>query len=192
MKRILMLAAFALIARGNAVSSALPKAAAPAGEVASYDAKRDAAADIKAALAEAKKAHKRLMIDAGGAWAPRAAVLEKYYADHKDHAALRLKNYILVKVSVASGGAVPTALAAYPKPAGFPHLYVLDENGSMIQSQDMKEFEKGDGYDAEKFGLFLKSFGPSNTERVAKGDAPPPNPEDAAIPVKKPEPKPKK
>ncbi len=148
MNRILLIAALALAACGKA------------GGHAGYDASRDAAADVKNALVSARAGHKRVLIEAGGNWCSWCKIMERYFAEHSELAALRDKNYVTVKVNVESGGPVPAALAAYPAPAGFPHLYVLDENGTLIQSQNTAELESGQSYDLEKFTFFLSSFGP--------------------------------
>lgn len=148
MKRFALIAALALAACGNA------------GGKGGYDASRDAAADIKNALVQARAGHKRVLIEAGGNWCSWCKIMDRFFDDHAELAALRDKNFVTVKVSVESGGPVPAALSAYPPPAGFPHLYVLDENGTLIQSQNTAELESGQSYDLEKFTFFLKSFGP--------------------------------
>lgn len=148
MKRLALLAALALAACGNA------------GGKGGYDASRDAAADIKNALAQARAGHKRVLIEAGGNWSSWCKIMDRFFDDQAELAALRDKNFVTVKVSVESGGPVPAALSAYPAPAKFPHLYVLDENGTLIQSQNTAELESGRSYDLEKFAFFLNAFGP--------------------------------
>jgi thiol:disulfide interchange protein len=151
MKRIALFAALALAACGNA------------GGHGGYDASRDAAADIKTALIQAKTAHKRVLIEAGGNWCSWCKTMHRFYDANPGLAAARDKNYVSVRVNVESGGPVPAGLQGYPAPAGYPHLYVLDENGSLIQSQNTSELEKGDSYDLEKFSFFLNAFGPPKT-----------------------------
>lgn len=148
MRRIALFAALALAACGTA------------GGEGGYDASRDAAADIKAALVAAKSGRKRVLIEAGGNWCPWCKIMDRFFAEHAELAALRDKNFVTVKVHVPAGGPVPDALKGYPAPAGYPHLYVLDENGSLIQSQSTAELESGQTYDLEKFTFFLRSFGP--------------------------------
>ena len=148
MRTLALFAALALAACGNA------------GGRGSYDASRDAAADIKSALVQARSSHRRVLIEAGGNWCSWCKIMDRYFEDHAELAALRDKNYVTVRVSVESGGPVPAALKAYPAPAGFPHLYILDENGSLIQSQNTAELESGQSYDYEKFTFFLNAFAP--------------------------------
>ena len=126
-----------------------------------YDASRDAAADIAAAVPKARTEHKRILIEVGGNKCSRCASLRRFYLDNPDLAALRDKNFILLSVYAEAGAPVPVGgKTKYPPPASFPHLYVLDENGTMIVSQAPTELEKKDVYDREKIEFFLKAFGP--------------------------------
>lgn len=129
----------------------------------SYDPSRDPASDIQAALAQAKATGRRVLIEAGGNWCSWCKIMDRYYVDHTELAALRDKNYVTVRVNVESGGPVPAALKSYPAPDGYPHLYVLDENGSLIQSQNTGDLEAGQTYDLEKFTFFLKAFAKPKT-----------------------------
>ena len=151
MRRAALLAALALAACGNP--------GGPGGH-AGYDDSRDAAVDIRNALARAKAEHKRVLIEVGGNWCPRCRIMHRFYDENPPLAAARDKNFVIVKASAKSGGPAPSALTSYPAPPGYPHLYVLDENGSLIQSQNTAELERGDSYDLEKFAFFLNAFGP--------------------------------
>lgn len=165
MKGIALLAVLTLVACGKKENSAsAPDSGAPptaaSATVASFDASRDAAADIKNALLTARQTHKRVLIETGSKSCEPCKAMEAFYAAHGELPALRDKNYIVVKVNVESASAVPPALSKFPAAARFPHLYVLDENGSLIQSQDTRELEKSGAYDLEKFRFFLGAFGP--------------------------------
>lgn len=142
----------------RALGLAAALALAACGKAGSYDASRDAAADIKAALVQARGGGRRVLVEAGGNWCSWCRTMDRFFEEHAELAALRDRNFVLVRVSVEPSGPVPAALKAYPPPAGFPHLYVLDENGSLIQSQNTAELESGDGYDLEKFTFFLNAF----------------------------------
>ncbi|MGE5810097.1 MAG: thiol-disulfide isomerase, partial [Ignavibacteria bacterium] len=53
-------------------------------------------------------------------------------------------------------------LSKYPKIPGYPHLFVLDENGKLLHSQNTSELEKGRGHDREKVFAFLKEWARSS------------------------------
>ena len=154
-RTIALIAAAALFAACG--GPAEPKA--PAGAKPLYETGRDVAADIQAAIAKARAEKKRILVEAGGDWCPWCHTMHKFYEANPKLAELRDKKFVVVPVAVESGKPLPKALAAYPPPAGFPHLWVLDENGSMLQSQDTSKLEKGESYDLEKFEFFLKDFG---------------------------------
>ena len=165
MKAIALLAVLTLVACGKKENStgnpdSGGSSTAAAVTVANYDASRDAAADMKNALITARQTHKRVLIETGSKSCEPCKAMDAFYAAHSELPALRDKNYIVVKVHVESASAVPAALSRFPAAARFPHLYVLDENGSLIQSQDTKELEKGGAYDLEKFRFFLGACGP--------------------------------
>ena len=149
--------------RKTALFAALLLAACGGGSSSSsgpYEKGRDAAADIKSALERAKAENKRVLIEAGGNWCPWCLKMEKFYAGHASIAKARDKNYVTVLVAVEPSQALPTALASYPAPAGFPHLYVLDADGAVVKSQDTSELEQGETYDVVKFAMFLAANSP--------------------------------
>ncbi|UPT73595.1 MAG: thioredoxin family protein [Elusimicrobiota bacterium] len=124
-----------------------------------YDPSRDAGVDIQAAVARAKAENKRVLVEAGGNWCPWCHTMHAFYDANPKLAALRDEKFVTVLVAVEPGKPLPRAISSWPAPAGFPHLYVLDENGSLLQSQDTSALEKGQSYDLEKFEFFLKDFG---------------------------------
>ena len=56
-------------------------------------------------------------------------------------------------------------LADYPKVPAYPHLFVLDSDGSFLHSQGTAELEKGRGYDEKVFLDFLDKWKPSEEEQ---------------------------
>jgi hypothetical protein len=147
MRTLLLLAALGLSACSR------PPAKGP------YDASRDAGVDIQSAVARAKAEKKRVLVEAGGNWCPWCHTMHAFYDANPKLAALRDAKFVTVLVAVEPGKPLPRAIASWPAPAGFPHLYVLDENGVVLQSQDTSALEKGESYDLEKFEFFLKDFG---------------------------------
>jgi len=125
-----------------------------------YEEGRDAAADIKSALTRAKAENKNVLLEAGGNWCSWCLTMEKFYAEHASIASARDQGFVTVLVSVDPKQALPAALASYPAPAGYPHLYVLDADGNVLKSQDTSELEAGSSYDLVKFAMFLAANSP--------------------------------
>ena len=122
-----------------------------------YDASRDPREDIAAAVADAKAAGKRVLIEVGGSWCSWCDQMDRFFAENPDVAALRDSAFVTVKVGVNQGNTYCEALSKFPPVPGYPHFFVLDENGALLQSKDTEELEKGNSYDRDKFIAFLYS-----------------------------------
>jgi hypothetical protein len=67
-----------------------------------------------------------------------------------------------VKVNVGPENMNEEFLSQYPKAAGYPHIYILDSDGTFLHSQDTAELEDGaDSYVPEVFMAFLQRWAPS-------------------------------
>lgn len=108
--------------------------------------------DIPAAVAAARVAHKRILITVDGPDCAKCRALAAVYENKPALAALRDANFVVL---AASG-----AIEKLPAPGAPPHLYVLDENGSVIDSESAAKLEKDGAYDLDKIEFFLKAFGP--------------------------------
>ena len=123
-----------------------------------FDPLRDAAADIKAAIAEAARTHRRILLDVGGEWCIWCHRLDSLYASHKDLADFLTTHYVLVKVNYSKENKNETVLSNYPKIPGYPHYFVLDSNGKLLHSQGTGDLESGKGHDPAKVHAFLKEW----------------------------------
>ena len=162
--RKLVLVAAAVLALGLwSRRRGLPPPAPPAARApdAGYDPSRDAFADIQAALSEARRTKKRVLVEVGGNWCSWCRVLDAFFRAHPDVTTLRDANFVTVKVDVEPGRAEPGALARYPPVPGYPHFFVLDADEKVLESKNTEELESGGDYDPERFVVFLKSWTPS-------------------------------
>ena len=101
-----------------------------------------APADIKAALAEARRTHRRVLLDFGGDWCGDCQVLD-IYAHQSPNDELLAKNFVKVNVNV---GHIDANLDIGEKygvvlKKGVPALALLDEHGNVIFAQKTGEFE---------------------------------------------------
>ena len=133
-----------------------------AAKPAIFDPTRDAAKDIEAAVAEAARTGKRVLVDVGGNWCSWCHEMERYFEEHADLRALRDTNFVTVKVNWSPENKNEAVLSRYPKIPGYPHLFVLDKNGALLHSQDTGKLEDGKrSYDLAKFTAFLNEWAPS-------------------------------
>ena len=138
--------------------------AAPAYHpVQQYDPERDAAADIAAAVAEAKRSKRHVLIEVGGEWCGWCHRLDEYLKANRKLNALLERNFVVVKVNYSPENENEEVLSGYPEVAGYPHFFVLDGRGKLLHSQDTAKLEKRKSYHARKFKRFLTRWGPKRS-----------------------------
>ena len=125
-----------------------------------FDPSRDSAQDLATAKAEAHQSGRRILLDVGGNWCPWCRKLHGFWDAQPDVKALRDKGFVFVLVNYSKDNKNEAFLAQFPKVKGYPHFFVLDADGKLLQSQDTGELEEGPGYSAEKIGAFLKAWKP--------------------------------
>ncbi len=125
-----------------------------------FDEKRDAAADIKLGVAEAKRSGRRVLLDVGGEWCIWCHRLDTLFMKHRDLADFMHKNFVVVKINYSKENKNEQVLSKYPKIPGYPHLFVLDAKGKLLHSQDTGELEEGKGHSKEKVFAFLEKWAP--------------------------------
>lgn len=129
--------------------------------VTKYDPARSAEQDLKEAIAEAQRTNRRILLEVGGEWCVWCHLMDEYFDKHPELLALREKNFVMVKINFSEENENKEFLANYPKVAGYPHLFVLDKDGTLLHSQDTGELEQGRGYNLEVFTAFLQKWSPA-------------------------------
>jgi thiol:disulfide interchange protein len=107
-----------------------------------YSETANPTADIAAALAQARREHKRVILDFGGNWCGDCQILDIYY-HQSPNAELLAKNFILVHVNIGHMDKNVDVAKKYNVPItrGVPALAVIDANGKLLYSEREKEFE---------------------------------------------------
>ena len=168
---ILLSSSFALSQKAETATPAAPAAPAAAAAATTpakeapfprekFDPTRDPRVDLDAAIKAASTNGKNIILDIGGEWCPWCVFMDKFFYQNPDLAKVRDANYIWVKINFSKENKNQEFLSAYPKAAGYPHLYVLDPSGKLLQSQDTSLLEMGKGYNPEKFAEFLNKWAP--------------------------------
>ena len=148
------------------VVASLAWAQSPASEkVEKFDPKRDAAKDIREAIAQARATGKRVFLDVGGEWCIWCHRLDTLFATHPDIDEFLHRNFVVVKVNYSKENKNEKVLSQYPKIPGYPHIFILDNEGKLLRSQDTGELESGKGHDPQKVLSFLKSWAPPSTTK---------------------------
>jgi hypothetical protein len=123
-----------------------------------YDPARDPAEDLRLTILIARQENKRILLELGGDWCIWCKYLDTFFSTHEDILQFRAGNFVFVKVNVSSENKNLDFLAQFPEPDGYPHIFVLDSDGTLLHSQDTGELEQGRSYNPEKFMAFLKEW----------------------------------
>ncbi|HWA84450.1 MAG TPA: thioredoxin family protein [Fimbriimonadaceae bacterium] len=126
-----------------------------------YPAPEVAKAEIKEALSQAAKLHKRIILDFGGNWCGDCRALDKYFHE-EPNATLLKNNFILVDVNIGQFDKNKDIAEAYgvPLEKGVPALAVLDSNGKVLFSQKKGEFESMRRMESSAVTEFLNRWKP--------------------------------
>ncbi len=124
-----------------------------------YSETANPSADIAAGLAEAKREHKRVIIDFGGDWCGDCQVLDIYFHQAPNLDLLE-KNFVLVHVWIGQMDTNLDVAAKYGVPIdkGVPALAVLDAQGKVLYAQSTGEFRDMRHMDSASVTSFLETW----------------------------------
>jgi len=125
-----------------------------------FDPARAPQADLDKAIAAASAGRKRIILDVGGEWCSWCVYMDKFFFQNPSLRRIRDANYVWVKVNYSPENENVPFLKTYPEIEAYPHLFILDETGKLLLSQDTSELEAGEGYNIRKFTTFLKAWSP--------------------------------
>ncbi|HAU81425.1 MAG TPA: disulfide bond formation protein DsbD [Stenotrophomonas sp.] len=150
------------VASGNTPAAA--DIAAIAALNAQFDPARDPVADLATAKVEAQRGGKRIIVDVGGEWCPWCHLMDGFIEGDAEIRRFRDANYVWMKVNYSEENENAAFLSQFPAVKGYPHLFVLDADGTLLHSQFTGELEadKGQkkGYDRGRFFAFMKQWAP--------------------------------
>jgi thiol:disulfide interchange protein len=127
-----------------------------------FDPARDAAGDIRGAVAEARRSGRRVLLDVGGEWCIWCRRLDTLFLKHPELSSYRDSHYVVVKINWSPENKNEEVLSRYPAVSGYPHLFVLDSDGMLVRSQNTGDLEKGKGHDPDRVMAFLRAWAPKD------------------------------
>lgn len=125
-----------------------------------YDPARNPEQDLRDAQAEADRSGKRILLDVGGEWCSWCHIFDAFFERNNLLLELRNKNFIMLKINVSQKNSNQKFLSRYPGIPGYPHLFVLEANGKLLQSQDTSQLELGSSYSLQRMEAFLSQWAP--------------------------------
>lgn len=123
--------------------------------VVKYDPKRNADQDIRAAIEEAKRSKRRILLEVGGEWCSWCHRLDAFFESHPELTNLRDKNFVTVKINFSEENKNEAVLSRYDEIPGYPHIFVLDAEGKLLHSQNTSPLESEKSYSLERLKSFL-------------------------------------
>jgi thioredoxin-related protein len=122
-----------------------------------FDPARDPAKDVAAAIKDAQRTRRRILLDIGGEWCKWCHYLDRFFEQNKDVADFLHENFVVVKINFSKKNENTDFLSQYPEIPGYPHFFVLDSDGKLLHSQGTGELEAGQGHDHDKVFVFCLS-----------------------------------
>ena len=116
-----------------------------------FDPARNPSDDLKAAIETASNENKRIILDVGGEWCGWCIYMDKFIFQHPELTKLRDENYVWLKINMSEENENVPFLGAYPEISGYPHLFVLDKTGKLLESKDRSVLEEEKGYKLGRF-----------------------------------------
>ena len=144
-------------------ATAWGQATAPIPHAHIYPDVQAAHTDIQAALAKARKEHKRVILDFGGDWCPDCQVLNIYFHQSPNKELLE-KYYVLVDVNI---GHIDQNIDIGDKygvvlKKGVPAMAVLRPDGTVVYGQKNGEFENMRNMQSSDLTTFLEAWKPQH------------------------------
>lgn len=126
-----------------------------------YDESADAHRQIAAAIAEASKSGKDIVLDFGANWCGDCHALDAQMHS-PDLAGLIEKNYVVVHVDVGRFTKNQDLARKYNVPLnkGIPALAILDSHGTLLFSQSQGQFEDARHLGHDAFTQFFEKWKP--------------------------------
>jgi thioredoxin-related protein len=144
---VILFSTFSLLAQ---TADSLPK----------FDPTRNPNDDLKAAVELARNTNKRIILDVGGEWCIWCHRIDAFIYNTIEIKSLLEENFIALKINYSKENKNEKFLSQYPQVVGYPHFFVLDNEGKLLHSQNTGELEKEKDYDKEKFIAFLNRWKP--------------------------------
>jgi len=167
-----LMASPSCLAQPGRPPAAAPISASPATgytPVHQLDPTRDPAEDIRAAIAEAQRTRKRIILYLGGPWCPFCHQMDELFQKNPDLTQLRESHFITVAVHYGTGSIHDQALSPYPHVLGIPHFYVLESDGTLLHSQHVVDLREDGDYSPSKLTAFFTQW--ARPEPVAINNA---------------------
>ncbi len=133
--------------------------------VAHYDETADPFEHLEVAKERALREGKRILLQVGGEWCGWCHRLDQFILDHPAIVERLSSGYLIMKVTWTSKNQNRPFLSQYPGIPGYPHIFVLDSDGTFLHSQGTLELEQGKSYNEQAILGFLDTWAPGGARK---------------------------
>lgn len=123
-----------------------------------YDPKRNAFDDGRAALELAKKSNRRVMIEIGGDWCAYCHILDRFIKSNPEVEKQLYKTFVVLKVNYSDANRNKEFLSNFGRIPGYPHIFITENNGKVIYSNDIRDMAIKGRLSKEKMLRFLNKW----------------------------------
>jgi thioredoxin-related protein len=124
-----------------------------------YDPAADPFAQVQAAKVTATAEQKHILLVAGGDWCIWCHYLNAFLHGHDKIGAALERTFVVVKVYYGDETDNDEFFMTLPEAAGYPHFWILDADGDLLESQGTLPLEDGDkSYDPGRFMAFIDKW----------------------------------
>ncbi len=123
-----------------------------------YDPARDPFSDGRAALQLARQTERRVLIEVGGNWCGWCLQLDKFLRETPRIAEQLHRHFVVLKVNVSEKNDNAEFMAGFPKPLGYPHIYIAEADGTILFSKDTAQLLENSRYSASRFEQFIDKW----------------------------------
>lgn len=132
----------------------------PAAGDLGYDPERDPAADLLVVAEKAQARGARILVIVGGDWCSWCYILDRFVKENEEIHELWGRHFETLKVHTDPETPNDAFLGQYPAVDAYPHIYVLDGDGSFLHSQNTESLEEGGSYSTDRMREFLTRWAP--------------------------------
>ena len=102
-----------------------------------------------ATVERAEAEGKRILIQVGGEWCGWCHLLDAFIHEHEAIFQRMEAGFLIMKVNWSRENQNEAFLGQYPDIPGYPHIYVVEKDGTLLHSQNTVELEEGRSYNEQ-------------------------------------------
>ena len=124
-----------------------------------YDPAADPFAELEAARVTAAEENKHILVVAGGDWCIWCLYLHDFLASEPALNKSLKDTFVVVKIYFGPATDNDEFFSTLPEAAGYPHFWILNADGAVLESQNTLPLEDGDkSYEVDAFMAFIDKW----------------------------------